>query len=305
MFSCKKDIRIDMLDFYSDPIYLPDNKLLFTVELKEKRYLIKYNREKGEYIILHKDMDKILYPQYSYELKKITFTATFDNDNYSEIFIMDESGDNLKQLTNNKTYNTLPIFVPNSKKIIFRKANMENHMNNFYIMDINGKNEKLLFEKEYRNTSRPSISPDGNLIAFTEFIGKFNTPERIANFIVCDIKNNKINILLENIKVATPKFLDNENIIYSGYSGKYYDNGGGPGLFKLNINTKKLELLQSTIISEGGAIDISYDKKKVMFLDYVNDIYEYDIENKFSERIFIDSDKIYELIQKGGINKNE
>lgn len=110
---------------------------------------------------------------------------SWDYEPEMDIFISDEKGNNLKQLTNEKGYDAEAAFSPDGTKIIFssnRKAFSENLSENekkqfeidpayfcdIYIMDADGKNVKQLTNTNGYDGG-PFFSPDGKRVIFRRF----------------------------------------------------------------------------------------------------------------------------------------
>ena len=92
---------------------------------------------------------------------KIAFSSTRDNA-LPGIYVMDEDGENVTQLTDN-TLNNMPSWSPNGAKIAFRTDRDGNA--EIYVMNADGSSLTRLTN----NTSvdqNPTWSPDGNKIAF-------------------------------------------------------------------------------------------------------------------------------------------
>ena len=81
-----------------------------------------------------------------------------------QIYIIDSSSNNLKQITSSKGENSSPIFSPQSDKIVFTSTR-DDEDGDIYMMDADGSNVKrLTFSKG--DDSHPHWSPDGKKIIF-------------------------------------------------------------------------------------------------------------------------------------------
>ena len=102
--------------------------------------------------------------QFSSNDQEILFISKRSN-NY-EIYTMSVNGNNIKQLTNNSSYDGSCSFSPDDSKILF--VSYESGKAQLYIMESDGSNQKQLTTTEDFNT-RPSFSPDGTEIVFLSY----------------------------------------------------------------------------------------------------------------------------------------
>ncbi|MBT3362751.1 MAG: hypothetical protein HN929_03180 [Chloroflexi bacterium] len=113
---------------------------------------------------------------------KIAFVAHKDlgndpGDPYPDIFIMNDDGTNIVQLTDNNANNTSPCLSPDGSKIAF-SSDRDGDMN-IYSMDVNGSNVVRLTNSASQDFS-PSWSPDGAKIVFSSF-GNSETTLHVMN----------------------------------------------------------------------------------------------------------------------------
>lgn len=80
------------------------------------------------------------------------------------IYIMDSTGDNKQQLTDNGSNNLAPALSPDGRKIVY--VSDEGGNANLYTMRIDGTEVNLLKDTP-ANEDNPTFSPDGNRVLFT------------------------------------------------------------------------------------------------------------------------------------------
>ena len=94
---------------------------------------------------------------------RIVFVNTNDEGN-ENIFIMDEDGSNVVQLTNNDGVTSFPAWSPDGEQIVFNSTFDPNQ--DIHIMDADGSNVRRLIVS-YDDEFEPTWSPNGEKIAFT------------------------------------------------------------------------------------------------------------------------------------------
>ncbi len=106
-------------------------------------------------------------PAWSPDGSKIAFTAYNNFD--TEIYVMDEGGNNRIKLTDNpRKYNKSPTWSPDGTKIAFsstRDYDTDGLRSEIYVMNSDGSNQTRLTNMGVYNAS-PAWSPDGTKIAF-------------------------------------------------------------------------------------------------------------------------------------------
>jgi Tol biopolymer transport system component len=97
---------------------------------------------------------------------KIAFSDNDPDPPYDiEIFVMDNDGTNIEQLTHNDVADTNPCWSPDGTKIVFMYGNYPNY--EIWVMDADGSNQRQLTTPptDYYDLD-PAWSPDGSKIAF-------------------------------------------------------------------------------------------------------------------------------------------
>ena len=95
----------------------------------------------------------------SAETEKIVFTLLRDGN--GGIYIIDDNGENLRQLTDHLVHDSYPVWLPDGRHIAF--CSNRDGVFSIYTMDLAGKNIKRIVEA----IGRPAVSPDGRWIALT------------------------------------------------------------------------------------------------------------------------------------------
>jgi len=111
--------------------------------------------------ILEKKDVEYAYPRWSKDGKRILFQT--NESGKWQLYIMDESGKNIKQITKDSSNNNFMDWSPDDKKIAFvsdRTGNEE-----IFVTDINGEHQKQLTFTHARNI-HPYWSPKGDKIFF-------------------------------------------------------------------------------------------------------------------------------------------
>ena len=101
---------------------------------------------------------------------RIVFVNISDDGN-ENIFIMDEDGSNVVQLTNNDGINSHPAWSPDGEQIVFNSDRRGDH--EIFVMNADGTGSRQL-TTNLSDDFNPSWSPDGEQIVFTnELAGKY------------------------------------------------------------------------------------------------------------------------------------
>ncbi len=101
-------------------------------------------------------------PHWSPDGSQIVFSSNRGGD--SEIYVMDSSGGNVRQLTNNDTSDYFPSWSPDGSQIAFASLREGNW--DIYVMDTKGRNVGRLTEDSSVDWE-PAWSPDGTRLAFS------------------------------------------------------------------------------------------------------------------------------------------
>ncbi len=111
--------------------------------------------------------------------KKVAFTVSFycekKKKRFSDIYIMDINGQNMRKLTAHPAIESGISWSPDSRKIAFSAAR-EEKKSQIYIIDITGGEAEKLTDIS-SGASSPKWSPDGKWIAFYSSVGKLYADE--------------------------------------------------------------------------------------------------------------------------------
>ena len=99
----------------------------------------------------------------SAESGKIAFTLLRDGN--GGIYIIDDNGENLRQLTDHLAHDSYPVWLPDGRHIVFRSN--RNKDSSIYTMNLDGKNIKRIVDLDGRPAVSPAVSPNGQWIAQT------------------------------------------------------------------------------------------------------------------------------------------
>ena len=94
---------------------------------------------------------------------KIAFSL-IDNEQNSEIYLMNPDGTEQVRLTHNKAFDVSSVWSPTGEQILFTSD--RDGTRDLYLMDADGKNVKRIFGKS-EDRRHPTWSPDGKQIAYT------------------------------------------------------------------------------------------------------------------------------------------
>jgi len=148
------------------PNWSPDGQKIVFVSLRDGNpEIYSMNSDGKEQVNLTRNLSYDFDPSWSPDSSMIAFTRN------GEIFVMNSDGSNVKQLTYNPAYDCDPAWLPDGKTIVFASGRDDPDLDckicNFelYLIDLDGENiTRLTNRPSYEDL--PSVSPDGNRIAF-------------------------------------------------------------------------------------------------------------------------------------------
>lgn len=95
--------------------------------------------------------------------KLIAFSSDASKNDKQQIFVMDEDGDNVKQVTNLQLLCYSPKFIPNSSKLVFCATNRISDY--LYMIDLND-TSTFRFPIFIDGGTDPVVSPDGTMLMY-------------------------------------------------------------------------------------------------------------------------------------------
>jgi len=269
-----------------NPCFSPDGKsIIYT------RFLNGYNKGPSELvkirtngsdeqiIVSANDTDNVNVPFGAWIGNKICFASDRGGD-ADEIWIVDDNGENLKQITthsaDNEVYYIEPVFNPkNSNQIVFEYVKGENDKTAIHrvaFLDVITKEVTLLTDGTY-DDRLPSWSNDGTKILFQR--NEYGADEGWQIY-TADINTNKP-ATISNLQLISFGEADYTDCSWS-YDDKYIlssSNYGGldiPNIWAFPIDTT-LEPIQKSFNqnNEDGAPTQSHDGKKISFESHSGD----------------------------------
>lgn len=149
------------------------------------------------------------------DLGKVVFISNVDGDN--EIYVMNDDGTNVQQLTNNTNDDNDPTWSPDGKTIIFH-SNRDGQDNEIYAMNRDGSNVRRLTDNDY-NDYDATWSPVEDIIAFiSERDGVYGEV-----YLMDDQGNQQRRLTYTGNPHYNPRFApDRQNLAFvSNENGKY------------------------------------------------------------------------------------
>ncbi len=175
---------------------------------------------------------------------QIVFSAWDFTNRTSDLFIVDEDGANLRNLTNTVDQNELqPAFSPDGNIIVFVQIG---HRYRIKTLNITGGEQKILKTSDQWRLKNPRFTLNGSKIIYSEESNRVDGPRSVRLMDVADPLNDRI---LENI---LPTLL----VTYSGrlvFSERY------------KIKGYDLVLDKITEIGSGNPLALSPDGSKIVF----------------------------------------
>lgn len=168
-----------------------------------------------------------------------------------QMVLMNADGSNQILVSDKLVRCAMPVLSNNKKKIAFTTYD-ENYYYNLYIVDTNGQNLQFLSRgKQYCGS--PSWSPDDNAIAFVK---NGNDAGGSYDIYLINVNgNNEIKLTHQNSNFS-PRFLSNDDIIYSS------SNGTWAGIFTVKRDGNGQKLLSPQNKSFSDPV-VSPDKTKI------------------------------------------
>ena len=103
-------------------------------------------------------------PAWSPDGKRIAFVSS--RDGASEIYVMDENGDNQERRTGNKAVKSRPSWSPDGRWIAYSSLDVEK-LFQIYLVRADGVPQKNRLTRKLPHKYHPAWSPDGDAIAYT------------------------------------------------------------------------------------------------------------------------------------------
>ncbi len=208
-------------------------------------YTINPNIDQSKEVSINSDsIVKITDPEYAYahwspDGKKLVYQAKVING--WDIFIMDEDGGNIKNLSQNIDDDTNPAWSPDGKWIAF--VSNRDGDNEIFIMDIEGKEVKQLTENELRDI-HPYWSPDSKSIIFNS-----SGPDNKLIIKKINIENLQPEVLLEDKYTNSYASFseDGSKIVYV----KWLDEGKNGEIYVMDLLLNKETRLTNNSVFDG------------------------------------------------------
>ncbi len=116
-------------------------------------------------------------PSISRDGKTIAFVKSVgpEGEEHPEIFVMTADGDNLRQVTHDRSADSEPAISPDGKQIVFvgdrRHDSPPGEPSHLFVVDVDGSNQRQL-TKGKQIDLEPSFSPDGKRLVFVRGPGE-------------------------------------------------------------------------------------------------------------------------------------
>jgi TolB protein len=225
--------------------------------------------------ILEKENVEYAYPHWSKDGKSILFQSN-QTGNW-HIYIMNEDGSNIRQITTDSSNNNFIDWSPDNKKICFvsdRTGNEE-----IFVMDSSGENQTQLTFNNARDI-HPYWSPDGSKIFFN------STRADSSNFEIFEMdslgRNIKRITYTEDNETCARLSPAGNNLIYLRNNDKGFDE-----VFLKNLSDSVEKRITFTESRDGWPCWFP-DGKKFIFSTKENDVYKlfiYDLSENTMQKI--------------------
>jgi len=273
-FEKRSDQAVRLTDCYpkscQNPAFSPDsNELLFT------RFLNGYNKGPSELVVLNLetneekvvvkgDVDNVNVPYGSWIGNEIVFSR--DGKETNEIFIINDDGSNLRQLTDHSGPAYIePVFNPTDANFIVFEQSIDNNPHNLALYSRKLQRVFTLTEDQKYDDRLPSWSSDGKKILWQRSeIGKDDWKVFAADIA---LQNSPY---LKNIKRVTdgPDDTDNSWTWDGNVLSSRTGNGNVPNIFLL---ADWMWYSVTNGIKEDGAPSQSPNKKWIAFESHIGD----------------------------------
>ena len=138
---------------------------------------------------------------------KIAFTSRRGGDTNFQIYVMEDNGSNVRQITHSEFWDGYPSWFPNGRQILFERdftrgdGTSANENFKFYVVDVeSGKADT--FMDNHPTDKLPVVSPNGRYIAFN------STRSGKWNIYVQSLKSGRLRQLTDNRDGEWTKYLD-------------------------------------------------------------------------------------------------
>lgn len=221
-----------------------------------------------------------MFPQWSHDGKRITFTSDRDGD--PEIYVMNADGTSPRRLTHTPGRDAHPFFSRDGKRIVFQSPRANGVDTNIYVMNSDGSNVvKLTNLKGFAGV--PVYSPDEKLIVFQW--RETNNFEDNSKWRIC-----LMNIDGSGFRVITPG-LANDQVPNWSRDGKrllfYSDRTGKDQIYTMKPDGTDVRRVAASEFNDNAAF-WSRDNRKISFTsdrDGSRELYVMDADGKNVRRL--------------------
>jgi Tol biopolymer transport system component len=334
-FDCAYTLLLEYPDF--SPDYSSDGKsLIFDVRYMGNAKIFIYNKDIDELSCYN--INNVYEPSISKNLKLISYIKNMRESRTREVFIMKSNETEIKQLTKNNLLCYNPLFSNDGQKIFFGMKPKVKSVYQWYSVEINTSEQKIISEESFLHSMNPGITPDDKYLIFADTdLSKMaedikrmeeGRKDRIEGYdletekiVRLEISTGKVTYLMFGNQIR-PVVTKNGDIIFSGehrtkwnYYGKDYPEYE-EGLYRIDINgnnfqqilsAKQINELLNKNIEEGmfkkdyfdiKTLRLSPDEKYIFFESGNHKFYEVSLDGKEKREIVFDKEKIVELFNK-------